>query len=331
MNEPNPYLLELYGTDKIAARAKAEGMPTAVRIAAALMGFGLMMHSESETDEAQERARILDEIGRRMEEARMQPLLNSLSKEGSVQGALLSGQYMAKLAAAEYFSEMEKEALNLTMPGSVGGAVKMVGRLVKKRKPKVPSFRGTGAPAGAPLTMSAPGALGTPVGAVGSLATHGTPAPAKSPGILRRAKKAPAVPSMRGTGEPGAPITMSAPGTLGAPAGPMPSLRETPKLKPGTTELATTAPTTGTALAKRPKTEPTAGTLRPSDADAGEGGGSLKGKLLAAGMLGAGGWGTIQAAQAAKDYMMIPSQQTQRWGYGPRAPASVNRYGYAAY
>jgi hypothetical protein len=272
VNDPNPYLLELYGTDKIAARAKAEGMPTAVRIAAALMGFGLMMHSESETDEAQERARILDEIGRRMEEARMQPLLNSLSKQGSAQAALLSGRYMAKLAAAEYLSEMEKEALNLTMPGSVEGAVKMVGRLVK-RKPKVPSFKGTGAP-------------------------------------------------------PGAPITMSAPGTLGAPVGPMPSLSEVPR--PGTTGLATATPTTGAALAKRPTTERPVGKLRPPEAGDG-GGGSLKGKLIGAGLLGAGGWGTIQAAQAAKDYMMIPSQQTQRWGYGPRAPAAVNPYGYASY
>jgi len=280
MTEPNAQLMELYGTKVAAAKAAVEGVPTAVQIAAALMGFGLLMGERSRIKGEQAEHAEREELARAIEEERMRPVLESFGKTSSVGLAQGIGRYMAKVAALnsaieklasgdvnltpreydlavhhflsklaeqgpESLSEMEKEALNIMGVGrSIAGGMK---RLLGRGDPqRISQFKP------AKMTKAPPPAAGTP----------------------------------------------SAAGAVGAPPG---------------------AAATSEAL-------------KQTTQQAGKGGGGglgWRGKLGLGLGAGVAGYGALKAGQTVSNYMMIPTQQTQQWGFGPRPRPTVSRYGYA--
>jgi hypothetical protein len=350
MNEPDPQLMQLYGTDELYKEAQQSGMPTAVRIAAALLGFGLLMGDRSSARSTREEAQRLNEIMRMMEEERMRPTIEALhgqlvpanqktASAGARELAMSTGRYMAKVAALnsgleklaqgletspleketvtyhlleklasggpDALSEMEKQALPALLAGMAGAArtgVRAAGRMFGRGKS--PWAGGpTARAAGAPITSSAPGAHGFSMSRVGKLSEP----PKLVPGTT---KAAPA---------PG-------PSTATALTRPTSTPLAAPERALAAQGTAARQTTQQAALAKRPPPIPPEAVRGAQPAAAG-GGMGMKGKLIAGGVLAAGGLGAWQAAKAGRDYMMVPSQQA-RWGSGMRAPSGVSPYGY---
>jgi hypothetical protein len=349
MNEPNPQLLELYGTEKLATKAAAEGVPTAVRFAAALLGFGLLMGQRSAITAAQEEAEQEEELARLMEANRMRPTIDALTKQSQARNLAVGiGRYMAKVAAlntaieklaqgveltpsekelalhhlvvkqaqsSDSLTEMEKQAIGAMLAGAARG----VGRLMGK----------------------APGAVGRAgrrVEAAGIPTLPGSAVSAAPPPIPAAARP---VPRMRGvgpeTGPPTISLTGAMPGTGRVPSAPPPAAARPSTAIVPTRQAALSkriVPEREAALARRPAAAAPArdvgGDIVQATQQAGGGGGGLgwKGKLIGAGVLAGTGYAGLQAARTARDYMMIPTQQQTHRGWGARPRTMVSQFGY---
>jgi hypothetical protein len=294
VTDPNRQLLEMYGTEKLAAQAAAEKVPTAVRLAAALLGFGLLMGSHRETEKAIAEAAQLEEISRRMEEERMRATIEALQKHGHACSlAADMGRYMAKVAAADI--EIEKSAKGVAQ--TVGeSAMSLLGKVVPKRAPSLASVP-------KPVVQKVKPTLAKPLTG----------------------------PDTHYWGRPAATELPPVPPPLHAPAGrvappPLPAAA-TGRVAPPTTPAAPTTPASAAV-----ENVPSSGQVAsPAEATAAKSGGGmgLRGKALMAGGLALAGYGALKAGQTAKDYMMIPSQQTQQWGYGARPISNISPFGYS--
>jgi len=348
MTEPNAQLMELYGTKVAAAKAVAEGVPTAVQIAAAIMGFGFLMGERGRVEEEQARHAEREELARALEEERMRPVLESFGKTGSADLARGIGQYMAKVAAlntaieklasgdsdltpyerdvaAQHFlaklaaggpeslSEMEKEAIAplLGSFGTLGRAAARARSAVQRGFTRVfRPYGGTGRTtrSGGQLLESTPAAAAKPAGTVAA------------PGAAAPAAAAKASPAGAVAGPPAGAAAGGARSGAVAETIPAPTTASTMASPAG----AVAAPAGGAETAKAIQQ-----TTQQAGKGKGKGGIGWKGKLLAGGAVGAGGDGMYRAGQAATNYMMIPTQQTQQWGFGPRARPTVSPYGYS--
>lgn len=354
---PNTELMSKYGT------AVDQGMPTALRIAAAILGFGLLMGERTQRKGAEKEAETLREIARLMEEERMRSTIEALHKKGHVNHLAMDvGRFMAKVSAVntgleklasgrtdltelEYsaaihhfleklgtggpdsLTEMEKEAFGAL---AIGGGLRSLGQSLMagagKARAALPSLR-RGAPTG-PVSA----ATGTPLkpmpsmrgaGPAGPMPASATPTLGYDPSKIGKLSQPPTL--TRGTTRAATPTsTVSAGATPQAPVGPMTAPAAWTK----------TAPATRGAPAAKPAAKAAPAAAAPGIAEttqaAGKGGGGLgwKGKLLVGGALAGGGYATLQAARSARDYMMVPSTAHPRWGAGARPRATVSSYGY---
>jgi hypothetical protein len=306
MNTPNESLMNKYGT------AVEPGIPKAVQIAAALLGFSLLMGERANRKKTREEAERLNVLARAMEEERMKATIDALSKEGAFRSQYLAegiGSFMAKVATAndESLSDEQKRAITefITKTGRAG----LIGRLIRggaKPPPipaaakRVPPMQGVGAPGArpAPPSISMQGAM---------------------PGARAPGRAAPPQPAARPAARP-APRPAARPAARPAPerAAPATAVSRRP-----TRPAVAAAPAAAPAAAAKPTAAPAA-----APASAATGGGiGLKGKLVGGALLAGTGYAGLKGAETARDFMMIPSQETRWGGMPPRS--RISPYGYS--
>lgn len=105
-------------------------------------------------------------------------------------------------------------------------------------------------------------------------------------------------------------------------------------MAPGTRRLIGAADKAGIAAAGIPKPSPMAAAIPTPKMPAGSPkpliGMGTKMKVLGGLGLAGAGYAGYKGLQATRDYMMVPTQQTQNWGFGgPQVKAGINQWGQA--
>lgn len=95
MAGPNQELLSIYSTEPLQKQAEEDGLPLAVRIAAAILGMALIRKSLKHQEHVIEEGDATNELDRQEEAKRMEALINSLHKQGSAQYAISIGKKLA--------------------------------------------------------------------------------------------------------------------------------------------------------------------------------------------------------------------------------------------
>lgn len=126
MRTPDPQLMEIYGTDKLASKTNSRDMVLAAQVAAAILGMSLMNADRSHVANQELEAQRLNDVARGDEARRMEAMVNAMK--------------MAKSAGAAMAS-MNKEAFGGTLASKLIPAVK--GALTPGWKAKTLATAGT--------------------------------------------------------------------------------------------------------------------------------------------------------------------------------------------
>lgn len=296
--QPNAALMERYGTG-----LNKNAQSPAARIAASILGIGAMAADSHHAKKLERQAQLMNEAIREHEAMRMQPAISALTRHGIPQGAqqILPEDYdLGNLEAAMSMGLLKGGSAELSSLGiSLGKTVAKIasqgfslGELEKEAI--IGGLLGT-----LKATRAARAAGVEAVKAPGFMSKMFSPGTAR----LQEAAMGKA-PASSFTPPPGTPIGQR----IKAQFSP------TARLQAAGGEAAPAAAAAAPAAAQAAKAKPWVST-------------GTKLKLLGgAGLLGAGYMG-YKGLQATRDYMMVPSGQSQ-WGPGYAPRAGVTEYGY---
>lgn len=94
---------------------KDANFPLAARIAASILGFGIMHEAQSSKNEKLERQALEDQAARELEAEKMRPTIDGLT--GKTAAAL--GELMARTSSGQELVELEKDAIGAALFGSI--------------------------------------------------------------------------------------------------------------------------------------------------------------------------------------------------------------------
>ncbi len=119
MTDPDAELMEIYGTTK-----EANEVALAARIAAAVLGLGLMAADKKHVEEQKAEAELLNEIARHQEAEKMESMIDAM-KMAEASGATMARAGMDKVAIGAFIGKALGSAAKASQTGPTLGTVAM--------------------------------------------------------------------------------------------------------------------------------------------------------------------------------------------------------------